>query len=66
MRSQLSQLKSYLKILEVLYFLKNTNLYITSDIVEMVIKNSHIFNDIFLESQPHIIKTSSKLDIAMI
>ena len=66
MRPRLPQLKSYLKILEVPYFLKNTNLYIISDIVEIVIKNSHIFNDIFLASQPHIIKTSSKLDIAMI
>jgi len=66
MRPQLPQLKSYLKILEVPYFLENTNLYITSDIVEMVIKNSHIFNDIVLAFQPHIIKTSSKLDMAMI
>jgi len=59
MRSQLPQLKSYLKILEVSYFLENTNLYITFNIVEMVIKNSHIFNDIVLASQPHIIKISS-------
>jgi len=62
----LPQLKSYLKILGVPYLLENTNLPITSDVVEMVIKNSHIFNNIILALWPHIIKAYPKLDIAMI
>jgi len=35
--SRLSQLKSYLKILDISYYVKDTNLLITSDIVERVI-----------------------------
>ena len=58
MSSWLPQLKFYLKILEFSYFLENTNLLITSNIIEMVIKNSHIFNNIILVSWPHIIKVS--------
>ena len=50
MSPQLFQSKSYLKILEVLYFLENMNLPITSDIIETVIKDTYIFNDIVLVS----------------
>ena len=66
MSPQLPQLKFYLKILKVLYFLENTNLLITSNIIEMVIKDSHIFNNIILAFWPHIIKVSFKSDMAMI
>lgn len=62
----LPQLKSYLKILEVPYFLKNTNLLITYNVIEMVIKDSYIFNNIILASWPHIIKAFTKLDMAVI
>ena len=62
----LSQFKLYLKILEMLYFLENINLLITSNIIEEVIKDTHIFNDIVLASYLHIIKMSPKSNIAII
>jgi len=36
------------------------------DIIKRVIKTSHIFDDIILVSQPHIIKASPKSDIAIV
>ena len=48
------------------YFLKNTNLLINSNIIEEIIKNTHIFNNIVLASCLCIIKTSSKSNIAII
>ena len=66
MSSCLSQSKLYLKILEVLYFLENINLSITSDIIKEIIKDTHIFNNIVLASCLHIIKAFSKSDIAVI
>ena len=62
----LSQFKLYLKILEMLYFLENINLLITSNVIEEVIKDTHIFNDIVLASYLHIIKMSPKSNIAII
>ena len=62
----LLQSKFFLKILGVLYFLKNTNLSIISNIAETVIKDSYIFNSIVLTSWLCIIKASPKSDIAMI
>jgi len=66
MSLRLSQSKSYLKILDILYFVENTNLLLTSDIIEKFIKTTHIFNDVVLASYSYIIKTSSKSDIAVI
>jgi len=66
MNSWLSLFKSYLKILEIPYFLENTNLLITSDVVEEVIKKSHILNNVVLALHLQVIKTSSKSDIAVI
>ena len=66
MSLQLPQLKSYLKILRVPYFLKNTDLPIISDMIKTVIKESHIFNNIILASQPCVIKISPKSDMAII
>ena len=57
---QLSQSKSYLKFLGVSYLLKNT-----SNIIEIVIKDTYIFINIVLAFQLHIIKVSSKSDIAV-
>jgi len=66
MLPQLSQSKSYLKILDISYFIGNTNVPITSSIVENIIKTTHIFNDICLTSKPYIIKASSKSDMVVI
>jgi len=62
----LSQLKLYLKILGVFYFLENANLLIISDMIEIVIKESYIFNNIVLASYPCVIKAFPKSDIAVI
>jgi len=62
----LSQFKSYLKVISISYLGEFTNTSINSDIVEDIIKKNHIFNNIALASKPHIIKVSSKLDIAII
>jgi len=50
--SHLLQLKLYLKILEIPYLLENSNLSITSDIIEEVIKSFYLFNDITLACYP--------------
>ena len=60
------QYKSYLKILEMLYFLENINLPITSNVIEEIIKDTYIFNDIVLVSHLHIIKMFPKSNIAVI
>ena len=64
--SKLLQLKYYLEILGISYFIEDTNLPITSDIIERVIKSSHIFDDIVLTSQPQVIKASPKCDMTVI
>ena len=68
MSLQLPQSKLYLKILEIPYFLENTNLSITSNLIKKVIKNTYIFNIIVLVSvfYPYVIKISPKLDMAVI
>ena len=66
MLPQLSQSKSYLKTLSIPYLIEDTNVPITSSIVENVIKTTHIFNNVCLTSKSCIIKASSKLDIAVI
>jgi len=43
MSTRLSQYKSYLKILDISYYIKDTNLPITSDIVERVLQTTYIF-----------------------
>ena len=64
--SYLPQSKSYLKILGLSYFAKNMNELITSQIVEEVLKKSHIFKDIEFSSKPWVIKASSNSDSAII
>jgi len=64
--SKLSQLKSYLKILDILYFVDNTNLPITLDIIETVVKSTHIFNNIVLTSHPWVIKAFPKSNIMVV
>jgi len=63
---RLPQSKFYLKIIGILYLIKNTNVLTNSDFVETIIKLSYIFNDLLLTSKPRIIKASSKSDIAIV
>ena len=58
--------KPYLKITGLPYILEQSNSPITSDIIESVIKEIHIFNNIILISKSHIIKASPKSDIVVI
>ena len=58
--------KLYLKIIRLSYILNQTNSTITSDIIESIIKEIHIFNNIILALKLYIIKTSPKLDMAVI
>jgi len=63
MSPKLSQSKSYLKILGILYFIEDTNL---SNIIKRIIKTFYIFDGIILAFQPCIIKASLKLNIAVV
>ena len=63
---RLLQSKSYFKILDILYFLENTNLPVMSDIIERVIKSIHIFNNMVLVSCSWVIKAFPKSDMAIV
>ena len=63
---RLLQSKSYLKIIGILYISKKINNQISSDDIENVLKNNHLFNDIVLASKPCIIKVSPKSNMAII
>ena len=47
----LSQSKSYLKIVEISYLNKQTNMYISPEDIEKILKSNHIFNNIILASR---------------
>jgi len=64
--SQLPQLKSYLKIMGIPYFVDKSNTHISSEDIKCILKNNHIFNDIVLMSKPCIIKVSPKSDMAIV
>ena len=66
MSLRLPQFKFYFKILNILYYIKDTNLPITLDIIEKIIQTVHIFNNIILMSQSYIIKVSPKSKISII
>jgi len=66
MSPQLPQSKSYLKIVDIPYFVNKSNTHISSENIECILKNNHIFNDIVLASKPRIIKVSPKSDMAII
>jgi len=66
MSLRLLQSKFDLKILDILYFIDNTNLPVMPDIIESVIKSTHIFNDIVLAFHPCVIKASPKSDMVMV
>jgi len=63
---QLPQSKSYLKIIDIPYLLKNTNTPMMTDVVETIIRNNHIFNNIIVASRLRNIKVFLKLDIVII
>jgi len=63
---QLSQSKSYLKIMGILFFIKNTNILISVDFVEIAIKSNHIFDNLLLASKLRVIKASLKFNIAIV
>ena len=57
---RLPQLKSFLKIIGILFILEFTNTQIIVDEIKKTIKDNHIFNNIILVSRSRIIKVSLK------
>ena len=66
MTSYFSQLKSYLKIIDIPYNLKHTNVLINFSVIKNIIKSIHIFNNICLTFKLYVIKALSKSDMAII
>ena len=64
--ARLPQSKSYLKIVSILFISEKTNSHISSDEIEDVLKNNHLFNNIILASKPCIIKVSPKSNMAIV
>jgi len=64
--AQLPQSKFYLKILGILYLIENTNTPIDSNVLEGIIKVTHVFNDIKIASKPYVCKVSPKSDMAIV
>ena len=62
----LPQSKSYLKIINILYYQENSFSSIISNVVEDIIKQNHIFNNIVLASKSYVIKIFPKLDMAIV
>jgi len=62
----LLQSKLYLKIISILYILKNINMSITVDVVKIIIKNNYILNNITIALRPRVIKISLKSNMAII
>jgi len=63
---QSPQSKSYLKILDILYIIEDTNTPVSSKIVEQILQFTYIFNNVVLVSKPRVIKASPKLDMTVI
>jgi len=66
LNSRLSQSKSYLRILEISYFIEDTNLSILFDIINSIIKSTYIFDNIVLSLCSQVIKVSPKSDITVV
>ena len=62
----LPQSKSYLKIIDILYLIENTNILINSSFVESILKSNHIFNNVSIALKPWVIKVLSKLDMVIV
>ena len=63
---RLLQSKLYLKIVGIPFISERSNIRISSDKVESILKANHVFNNIILMSKPRIIKVSPKSDMAII
>jgi len=63
---RLPQSKLYLKIIGILYISELSNVQISPNKVESILKTNHIFNNIILASKPRIMKILPKSDIAII
>ena len=63
---RLPQSKSYLKIVGIPYFVNKSNTCISSEDIEHILKNNHIFNNIVLASRLRVIKVSPKSDMAIV
>jgi len=63
---RLPQSKSYLKIIDILYFIENSNISISLEFVELVIKSNYVFNNLSLVLKPQVIKVLPKSDIAIV
>ena len=46
--------------------MENTNTPINSSVIETILKNNYIFNNVLIVLKPHVIKMSSKLDMAIV
>ena len=63
---RLPQSKSYLKIVDIPYISKRSNIWISSDEIENILKNNYIFNNIILASKPYVIKVLPKSNMVII
>ena len=64
---QLPKSKSYLKIIGILYYSHNNSQeHLTSNNIEMILKQNQIFNNILLASKPRVIKVSPKSDMSIV
>ena len=63
---RLPQSKFYLKIVDISYISKRSNIWISSDEIENILKNNYIFNNIILVSKSYVIKVLPKSNIAII
>ena len=63
---RLLQSKLYLKILGISYLIENMNVSISANVVEIVLKTTHFFNNIILVLKPYVIKAFPKSDIVVI
>jgi len=63
---RLSQSKSYLNIIGILYLAEQSNSHISLDDIEKILKSNHIFNNIVLASKLRVIKVSPKSDMAIV
>jgi len=47
-------------------YVKNTNMTINPSVIEIILKNNHIFNNISITLKSYIIKVLPKLDIVIV
>ena len=66
-KPHLSKSKSYLKIISIPFFPHtNSQEKLTSNDIEMILKQNHIFDNISLVSKPRVIKVSPKSDMSIV